>query len=84
MTIELRIPDSVVETMRLPEEDMGGQLLVELAVALYTRGILSFGKARDLASLSHVEFARLLGRRGVVRHYGQSELEDDLEYARRE
>jgi predicted HTH domain antitoxin len=28
------------------------------------------------------EFGQLLGERGVLRHYGQEELEDDLKYAR--
>lgn len=48
MALELRIPDSVTEAIRLPKDGMSGQLLVELAVALYTGGILSFGKAREL------------------------------------
>jgi predicted HTH domain antitoxin len=30
------------------------------------------------------EFGRLLGERGIVRHYGREELEDDLKYARGE
>ncbi len=28
------------------------------------------------------EFGQLLGRRGVLRHYGDEELDDDLNYAR--
>ncbi len=84
MALDLRIPDSVTEAIRLPEDAISGQLLVELAVALYAGGMLSFGKARELTGLSHYEFARLLGKRSVVRHYGQQELEDDLAYARRE
>lgn len=70
MAIELRIPDSVIEAIRLPEDGMSEQLIVELAVALYAGGTLSFGKARELTGMSHYEFARLLGKRGVVRHYG--------------
>ena len=73
LTIELRIHESAIEAIRLPEDDMRGQLLVELAVALYAGGMLSFGKARELTGLSHYEFARVLGKRSVVRHYGQSE-----------
>ena len=59
MTLELRIPDSVTKVVRLPEKEMEGELLIELAVTLCARGTLSFGKARDLADLSHYAFAHL-------------------------
>lgn len=82
MDIEIHIPDSVVQAIRLPEERISQELLVELAIALYMQGILSFGKARELADMGKYEFGQLLGKRGVLRHYGQEELEDDLKYAR--
>ena len=84
MGVELHIPDSVAQALRLPEDRMAQELLEELAVALYAHGFLSFGKARELASMGTYEFGRLLGERGIVRHYGREELEDDLAYARSE
>ena len=82
MSIQLEIPDSIVEAMRLARQDQKEQLLVELASALYARGILSFGKARELASLSKYEFGLLLGKRGISRHYSAQDLQDDVSYAR--
>ncbi len=58
------------------------QVMTELAVALYARGILSFGKARELTEFNKIEFGLLLGRRGDPRHYTEQELEDDIAYAR--
>jgi predicted HTH domain antitoxin len=84
MTVQLQIPDTVVQAIRLPEERIVQELLVELAVALYAQGFLSFGKARELASMGKYEFGRLLGERRIPRHYGREELEDDLTYARGE
>lgn len=84
MALQLRIPDSVTQAIRLPEKRMEEDLLVELAVALYTQEVLSFGKARELAGMSKYEFGQLLGRRGIPRHYGWEELEDDVTYARSE
>jgi predicted HTH domain antitoxin len=84
MSIQLLIPDAVVQAIRLPEEKVARELLVELAIALYTQGLLSFGKARELAGMGKYEFGRLLGERGISRHYGREELEDDLAYARGE
>lgn len=81
MSVQLQIPDTVVQAIRLPEERMAQELLVELAIALYAQGLLSFGKARELAGMGKYEFGRLLGARAVSRHYGREELDDDLAYA---
>lgn len=84
MSLNLQIPDSIVQAIRLPEDRLSQELLKELAVALYAQGSLSFGKARELANMAKYEFGQLLGERGISRHYGQEELEDDLDYARSE
>jgi predicted HTH domain antitoxin len=81
MSVQLQIPDTVVQAIRLPEERIARELLVELAVGLYAQGLLSFGKASELAGMGKYEFGRLLGERGIARHYGREELEDDLAYA---
>lgn len=81
MSIQLEIPDAVAQAMRVPRSEQKQQLLIELAVALYARDILSFGKARDLTGLGKYEFGLLLGRRNIPRHYGPEELQDDLTYA---
>ncbi len=81
MGLCLPVPDSVVQAIRLPEKRMQADLLLELAVALYAQDVLPFGKARELAGATAREFARALGQRGIARHYGQEELQDDLTYA---
>lgn len=84
MSIYLEIPDSVAQAIRLPEAEQARALLVELAVTLYAQGALSFGKARELAQMDKYSFGRLLGERGVPRHYGAAELADDLAYVHRQ
>lgn len=79
--IELKIPESVAQAIRLPENRIRQELMTELALALYSQGIVSFGKARELAELGKYEFGMLLGHRGICRHYGADDLEDDLVYA---
>jgi len=81
MDIQLHIPDSVTQAIRLPEDRISQELLIELSIALYNQGILGFGKARELAQMEKYEYAQLLGKRGILRHYGREELEDDLIYA---
>jgi predicted HTH domain antitoxin len=84
MSIELQIPDTIAQAIRLPEERIARELLMELAIALYAQGFLSFGKARELAGIGKFEFGRLLGERSIARHYGWEELKDDFIYAGRE
>ncbi len=84
MSLQLFIPDSVTQAIRLPEKQMKETLLAELAITLYAQEALSFGKAKELAGMSRYEFGQILGKRGIPRHYGREELEDDLAYANRE
>ena len=84
MSLELSIPDSVLAAIKLPEKRIHDELLAELALALYAQEMLSFGKARELAGMGKYEFALLLGKREIVRHYTAQELEEDLAYARGE
>ncbi len=81
MSILLEIPDSVARAMRLPSAEQRRQLKVELAVGLYGQGILSLGKARELADMTKVEFGLLLGKRNIPRHYSTQDMQDDLAYA---
>jgi predicted HTH domain antitoxin len=84
MGLQITIPDSIIQAIRLPEDRISQELLIELAISTYRQGLLSFGKARELAMLGKFEFAQLLGNRGIRRHYGRDELEDDFSYARSE
>jgi predicted HTH domain antitoxin len=84
MSLQLSIPDSILQAIRLPEQRIEQELLHELAVALYAQDLLSFGKARELAQMDKYEFGHLLAQRDILRHYGTEELEDDLAYAHRQ
>jgi len=77
----IRIPRDVVEGARLPEGEFEKVARIELAIALYARGVLSLGQARRLAGLSKWEFLEELARRGIERHYTREELEDDIAFA---
>jgi predicted HTH domain antitoxin len=82
MTYHLDIPESIANSIRLPMTEIEPRLRVELALALYTQGILSFGKAAELAELTRFAFADLIGERNIPRHYTQQDLAQDLDYAR--
>lgn len=82
MTYHVDIPESVAKSLKLPEPEIEARLHAELAIALYAQGILSFGKASELAGASRFTFAELIGQRGIPRHYTEDDLGQDLGYAR--
>jgi predicted HTH domain antitoxin len=79
--IVLDIPADVVAAVKLPPQEIEQEFRKELALALYKRGTLSFGKARVLAHLSYWEFSELLGNRQIARHYTEADLDEDILYA---
>lgn len=81
--IILEIPEQIADALRLPSEEMDQQLRIELALALYQRGALSGGKARELAQMTRYDFDQLLGRRKIIRHYTANNLTEDIDYAKR-
>jgi len=74
----LAIPGDLVEALRVPPEEQAARLRRELAIRLYEKGLLSFGKARELAGMTKWDFHVLLSEEGIVRRYDGEELEADL------
>jgi predicted HTH domain antitoxin len=74
----LEISNDVAESLQLPPSERLSRIQRELAVRLYQKGLLSFGKARELAHLTKWEFHALLGDEAIERTYDLEELENDL------
>ena len=77
------VPADIVQALRLPPDTLcvQAELHQELTLALYQRGILSSGKACDLARVTRWEWEALLGERKIPRHYADDELDQDIAYA---
>jgi len=78
-----RVVIEVPENLRVPPDELEERLRVELALRLYEKGIASLGQARRIAGLSKWDFLELLAREGISLHYGEEELKEDLEAAKR-
>jgi len=76
--IVLELPSDLRDALRIPVAEQEERLRRELAIRLYEKGLLSFGKARELAGLSKWAFHEVLAAEGIVRHYDVEELEADL------
>lgn len=77
--IVLEMPANIVEALRVPADEQESRLRRELAVRLYQKGLLPFGKARELVGLNKWEFHFLLAQEGIARQYDVDDLHDDLQ-----
>ncbi len=78
-----RVVIEVPEGLRIPPNELEERLRVELALRLYERGIASLGQAQRIARLSKWDFLELLAKEGIPLRYGEEELKEDLEVAKR-
>jgi len=78
-----RVVIEVPGNLRIPPGELEERLRIELALRLYEKGIASLGQARRIAGLSKRDFLELLAREGIPIHYGEEELKEDLEVAKK-
>jgi predicted HTH domain antitoxin len=81
MKLTLELPDDLMADSVMSEPQKKRLLLLELACALYGKGVLSLGRAAELAGVSKIDLGKEVGERGISRHYSQTELAADLAYA---
>jgi predicted HTH domain antitoxin len=81
-SLTLEIPGDVADALRQPDLEKVQRLRLELAVSLYSQGILGLGKTAQLANLARWEMNRVLTQRKVPMRYGPEELAEDLQYGR--
>lgn len=77
--VSVEIPERIALSLKLPGSELKEQLKVELALRLYQKGILGFGKARELAELTKWQFQEKLAKEQIPLNYDVEELERDLE-----
>jgi predicted HTH domain antitoxin len=73
-TVSIEIPIEILHAARMSPEELKS----ELAVYLFQRGKLSFGKAREMSGQTASTFQQLLGSRGIPVHYDVAEYESDI------
>jgi predicted HTH domain antitoxin len=70
-------------TLTIPTERLGNVVLderdavVDIAIGLYKRQMVSLGRAAEVAGMSSPEFLAELGRRQIPINYGVDELRED-------
>jgi predicted HTH domain antitoxin len=72
--MSVTIPDEILQTARMTEEE----LRQELAVLLFQKERLTTGQASRLAGMDRLRFQHLLASRGIPMHYDVEDFEQDL------
>lgn len=80
MVITLQIPEEVLRAIPGSAADVEAKLRLEFACALYRSELATFGSAAQVAGLPLFVFGHELTRHGIMRHYGEAEMSDDVAY----
>jgi predicted HTH domain antitoxin len=72
--MNITIENNILDEVGLSKSE----ILIELAVAFYKRGVLSIGQASNLAGVKQIEFRRELGKRDESINYNIEDLQEDL------
>jgi predicted HTH domain antitoxin len=78
MSVRLELNDEILDALRIPPEEQESRLRRELALRLYEKGLLSLGKARQVAGMEKWDFLFLIAQEGICRQYDKNELDRDL------
>jgi predicted HTH domain antitoxin len=73
-TVTVEISQDILDAARLT----AAELKLEVAVALYARGKLSLGKARELADMTLWEFRQSLAARRIAPHLDIADIDADI------
>ncbi len=79
MKVTLEFSEEVVSILNIPKNRLPFEIQVQLALDLYEKGKLSFGKARELSGLSVWEFMERLRKNRIPIKYDIADFENDLE-----
>jgi predicted HTH domain antitoxin len=82
MTITVQVPDILLEDLATSPEELDREIRLAAALHLYSRGLVTQGKAAEIAGLSRWDFIEALGRAEVPAcQVTSEELTDEVERA---
>lgn len=70
----INIEDDIVKKIGLQEQE----LLLELAITMFTSERLTLGQASRMSRLHQSQFQKELAKRRIPIHYGEAELLEDI------
>lgn len=83
MNVTVSIPDGLADELAKGGRPIEHQLMVDLALHYYQRGLISLGKAAELSRVRRAEFERLLAEYQIERPGSVEHLRSDLDWAKK-
>jgi len=80
-TLTLQLPEDIIAKLAASPEAAVSRVKTELALNLYSQGVISHFEACQMAGLNQFEFEDLLGQREIIRPYTVDMLNEDLRHA---
>ncbi|MGE5484656.1 MAG: UPF0175 family protein [Ignavibacteriales bacterium] len=77
-TIELKVPRSAVSALGMSDHEMASDFSRRVAVSLHADGLLSLGKAAEMAGVPYADFMELLRAKKMPLNYSVEDLEEDI------
>ena len=77
--IQMDLPKDVLLAANILETNAATEIKKYLAVSLFKKRILSFGKARALSGMDKMEFMMFAGSKGISLNYDADDYSEDLE-----
>jgi predicted HTH domain antitoxin len=82
MELRIEVPDELAATLRRTPEELEYDLRLRALAGLVERGLLSTGRAAELAGVSRREFLDWCGRWHIrVHRWAEADIENDLAFA---
>jgi len=78
MSVTVELDEDVLAEAGVSADELGIEVRLEVALALYRRDVVSAGKAAELAGVSRGEMEGVLTERGMRHEYTEEDLEMDL------
>ena len=83
MEIRIEVPDDLASTLQRTPEELQYDLRLRALAGLVERGLLSSGRAAELAGVSRREFLDWCGRWHIrIHRWDEAETSADIAYAR--
>jgi predicted HTH domain antitoxin len=79
-TLTFQLPEEIVAKLAPSPEEAVRRIKTELALSLYSQGVISHAEACQVTCLTRFEFEDLLAQRDIVRPYTPEMLREDLRH----
>ena len=73
------VPQDLARILRISEKELPKTVRIYLAIVLYREGVISLGKAAEIAGVSRWEMMEILASKGVSIQYDEEDLREDVE-----